>query len=46
MPLELVRDFPVTAQIQEELLSLPVYPELADNEVAYIASNIHNYFSR
>ena len=39
-------DFPVTTQIQEELLSLPVFPELTDAEVTYIASNIINYFSR
>ena len=41
-----LNDFPVTAQIQEEVLSLPVYPELKDAEVTYIASNILNYFSR
>jgi len=41
-----MHDFPVTTQIQEELLSLPVFPELTDAEVTYIASNIINYFSR
>lgn len=39
-------DFPVTAQIQEEILSLPVFPELTDREVSYIASTILNFFSR
>jgi len=39
-------DFPVTTQIQDQLLSLPVFPELKDEEVTYIASNILNYFSR
>ncbi len=39
-------DFPVTTQIQDQLLSLPVFPELKAEEVTYIASNILNYFSR
>lgn len=37
-------DFPVTSQAQNELLSLPVYPELTDDEVSYVAQNIINYF--
>jgi dTDP-4-amino-4,6-dideoxygalactose transaminase len=41
-----VRDFPVTVQLQEEQLSLPIFPELTDTEVTFIASNILNYFSR
>lgn len=39
-------DFPVTWQLQDELLSLPVFPELTDEEVTYTASNILQYFSR
>jgi len=39
-------DFPVTMRIQDQLLSLPIFPELQDEEVTRIASNILNYFSR
>ena len=39
-------DFPVTYRLQDELLSLPVYPELTDAEVTYVATCIRNYFSR
>jgi dTDP-4-amino-4,6-dideoxygalactose transaminase len=39
-------DFPVTFRLQDELLSLPVYPELTDAEVTYVATCIRNYFSR
>jgi dTDP-4-amino-4,6-dideoxygalactose transaminase len=39
-------DFPVTNGLQDELLSLPVYPELTDAEVTYVATCIRNYFSR
>lgn len=38
-------DFPVTYRLQDEMLSLPVYPELTDAEVTYVASCIRNYFS-
>lgn len=39
-------EFPVSHQLQDELLSLPIYPELQDEEVGYIASAIRNYFNR
>lgn len=39
------RDFPVTSQIQDELLSLPLYPEMTETEVTYVTTNILNYFS-
>jgi dTDP-4-amino-4,6-dideoxygalactose transaminase len=39
-------DFPVTYRLQDELLSLPVNPELTDAEVTYVATCIRNYFSR
>ncbi len=37
-------DFPITSRVQNELLSLPVYPELTDEEINYVAKNIVNYF--
>jgi dTDP-4-amino-4,6-dideoxygalactose transaminase len=40
------RDFPVTARLQNEVLSLPVYPSLTDVQVTLIADHIRNYFFR
>lgn len=37
-------DFPITAQLQDELLSLPVYPELSEDTVTYIAEKIRHFF--
>lgn len=39
-----LKDFPVTAVLQNELLSLPVYPGLTKAQVTQIAENIKNYF--
>jgi dTDP-4-amino-4,6-dideoxygalactose transaminase len=39
-------DFPVTYSLQNEVLSLPVYPELNSVQIEFIAQNIRNYFSR
>lgn len=35
-----VEDFPVAFQCQQEILSLPMYPELKEEEIAYIAEQI------
>lgn len=37
-------DFPVTAVLQNEVLSLPVYPGLTIPQVTTVAENIKNYF--
>jgi dTDP-4-amino-4,6-dideoxygalactose transaminase len=37
-------DFPVTAALQNEALSLPVYPGLTSTQVTSVAENIKNYF--
>lgn len=39
-------DFRVTHQLQNEVLSLPVYPELNSVQIEWIAQNIRHYFSR
>lgn len=39
-------DFPVTAQLQDQLLSLPIYPELTEDSLTYIAEKIRLFFSR
>jgi len=38
-------EFPVTAKLQQQVLSLPIFPELKNDEVEYIAQNIRQYFS-
>lgn len=39
-------DFPVAYALQNEVLSLPTYPELSSEQIEWIAQNIRNYFSR
>jgi dTDP-4-amino-4,6-dideoxygalactose transaminase len=39
-----VADFPVAAGYQEELLSLPMYPELSNEEIEYISSSVRKFF--
>jgi dTDP-4-amino-4,6-dideoxygalactose transaminase len=41
-----IDSFPVTEKLAKRILSLPIYPELADNEVDYIASKINGFFER
>ncbi|MCP4664673.1 MAG: DegT/DnrJ/EryC1/StrS family aminotransferase, partial [bacterium] len=38
-------DFPVASRYQDEILSLPMYPELADEMVARVAEEIRSYFA-
>lgn len=37
-------DFPVTEDKAEKILSLPMFPELEDNEIEYIVRKIENFF--
>jgi len=39
-------DFPVTEKVSEEILSLPIYPELEEKEISYIIAKIINYFRK
>lgn len=39
-------NFPVSAKLQNEVLSLPVFPGLTNSEVTTIVDNIRNYFLR
>lgn len=41
-----LKDFPVTAALQNEVLSLPVYPGLTHVQVTSVAESIKNYFLR
>lgn len=36
--------FPVSAKLQNEVLSLPVFPEITNTEVTSVIDNIRNYF--
>lgn len=38
-------DFPVTEQQTREILSLPVYPELTNEQIGYICDTIEEFFS-
>ena len=37
-------DFPITEKLAQEILSLPMYPELKESEIKYIAKSIRNFF--
>lgn len=39
-------DFPLSEKICDEILSLPIYPELADADLIYIADCIREFFGR
>lgn len=38
------RDFPVSAQLQKVVLSLPVYPELTNEQVEYVCNMIKSFY--
>jgi dTDP-4-amino-4,6-dideoxygalactose transaminase len=40
------KDFPVAYSYQDQILSLPLYPELTESQIDYIGSQIENFFSR
>ncbi len=39
-------DFPVAYKYQNEILSLPMYPELTDEQIIFISDSIHKFYSR
>ncbi len=39
-------DFPVAASYQEKILSLPLYPELTDAQIAFVSEQVLNFFNR
>lgn len=39
-------DFPIAYQYQSEILSLPMYPELTNEEIHYVASKIKAFYSK
>ncbi len=38
--------FPVTEKLAQTILSLPIYPELTDEEIGYIAAKIREFFGK
>lgn len=39
-------DFPVASKYQDEILSLPMYPELDETKIKFVAEKIKEYFSK
>lgn len=39
-------DFPVANQYQDEILSLPMYPELTESQIKYVADSIKEFFNK
>jgi dTDP-4-amino-4,6-dideoxygalactose transaminase len=39
-------DFPVASQLQDEIISLPMYPELTEEMVQYIAETIKQFYTK
>jgi len=37
-------DFPVTEKMAQEILSLPIYPEMTNEQVEFVADNINQFF--
>jgi dTDP-4-amino-4,6-dideoxygalactose transaminase len=39
-------DFPVSYQEQGKILSLPMYPELTDEQIEYVAQTIREFYEK
>lgn len=40
------KDFPVAGRLQKEILSLPMYPELTEEMIAYTATSIKQFYAQ
>ncbi len=38
-------DFPIASQFQDEILSLPLFPELTEQQIIYVAGKIREFFA-
>lgn len=38
-------DFPITEEFSSRILSLPIFPELTDEEIGYVNSKVHEFFA-
>lgn len=41
----LPEDFPVASKYQDQILSLPMYPELTSQQIEYVSQSIKNFFA-
>ncbi len=39
-------DFPVTEELSEQILSLPIYPEMPEEHVEYVGARVREFFER
>lgn len=39
-------DFPVSARLQDQVLSLPIYPELSEEQISYVCDNIKSFYGK
>ena len=39
------RDFPISEKAAEEVLSLPIFPELTDEEIEYVCDSIKSFLA-
>ena len=39
-------DFPVSEKIANEILALPIYPEITEEEVDFVCETIKKFYSR
>jgi dTDP-4-amino-4,6-dideoxygalactose transaminase len=37
-------DFPVTEKLADEILSLPIYPEMSEEQIAFVADKVKRFF--
>ncbi len=37
-------DFPVATKLEKEIISLPMYPELSEEKIKYVAESIHLFY--
>lgn len=38
-------DFPVASQFENKILSLPIFPEMTEEQISYVADNIKKFFN-
>jgi dTDP-4-amino-4,6-dideoxygalactose transaminase len=39
-------DFPVASRLQDEILSLPMYPELSEEQIQLVADSIRQFYKK
>jgi dTDP-4-amino-4,6-dideoxygalactose transaminase len=39
-------DFPVACECQDQILSLPMFPELTEEQIAYVADQIKEFYAK